>query len=61
MQNELIEITNNVLLKLKQFSIITPELYVQIFNAEKSKYFNEEIILLPLAIKHIREAMKVIP
>lgn len=23
--------------------------------------FNEEIILLPLAIKHIREAMKVIP
>ena len=25
------------------------------------RVFNEEIILLPLAIKHIREAMKVIP
>lgn len=48
MQNELIEITNNTILKLKQFSIITPELYVQIFNVEKSKYFNEEVVLPPL-------------
>lgn len=27
----------------------------------EAEFFNEEIILLPLAIKHIREAMKVIP